>query len=219
MRRGTKLHLMPHRGNWAQLCHHLTGMPHDGQTSALPFLDPPEVLPPTIGGLGHTASQRCPVRPPCCQTHRPCSALCSALGLSSSAHTEILGSPSPVHRQSCLGPENWAKYLKAMQKQQDLHGSCRASLGSAAQACRTETQEWAAGNGSGSRPELVQTAVGESKELLWERRRRREGCSAPQQRRVQKQWMMWEVEGLDVSLNPPRLQRSAVMESWCDQDK
>lgn len=33
-----------------------------------------------------------------------------------------------------------------MQKQQNLHGSGRASLNSAAQACRTETQEWAGGN-------------------------------------------------------------------------
>lgn len=157
----------------------------------------PEVLP-TMGGLGHTAPQCCPVTPPCCQTHSPSSALCSALVLSSTVHTEILGSLSPVHKQSCLGPANWAKYLEAMQKQQDLHGSCRASLGSAAQACRTETREWAGGKGSGSWPELVQTVVGESKKLLWERRRR-EGCSAPQHRRVQKQWMMWEVEGLGVS--------------------
>lgn len=57
------------------------------------------------------------------------------------------------------------------------------------------------GMSSGSWPELVQTAWGESKELLWERRM--EGCSVPQQRRVWKQRMMWEVEGLDVSLNPP----------------
>lgn len=32
---------------------HLTGLPHDCQTSAPPFLDPPEVLP-TMGGLGHS---------------------------------------------------------------------------------------------------------------------------------------------------------------------
>lgn len=138
------MHLLPHRGNWAQLCY-LTGMPHDGQTSAPPFLDPSQVLS-TMEGLGHTAPQCCPVRPPCCQTHSPSSAPCSALGLSSTAHTEIPGSPSPAHRQSCLGPANWAKYLEAMQKQQDLHGSCRASPGSATQACRTETQEWAGGN-------------------------------------------------------------------------
>lgn len=59
------------------------------------------------------------------------------------------------------------------------------------------------GMSSGSRPELVQTALGESEELLWERRRRMEGCSAPQQRRVRKQWNLWEAEGLGVSLNPP----------------
>lgn len=70
-----------------------------------------EVLP-TMGGLGHTAPQCCPVGPPCCQTHSPSSALCSALVLSSTAHTEILGSPSPVHRQNCLGPANGAKYLE-----------------------------------------------------------------------------------------------------------
>lgn len=59
------------------------------------------------------------------------------------------------------------------------------------------------GMSNGSWPELVQTTLRESNELLWERRRRMEGCSAPQQRTVQKQWMMWQVEGLDVSLNPP----------------
>lgn len=59
------------------------------------------------------------------------------------------------------------------------------------------------GMSSGSRPELVQTALGESEELLWERRRKMEGCSAPQQRRVRKQWNLWEAEGLGVSLNPP----------------
>lgn len=36
------------------------------------------------------------------------------------------------------------------------------------------------GMSSGSQPQLVQTALGESKELLWGRRRRRmEGCFAP----------------------------------------
>lgn len=53
------------------------------------------------------------------------------------------------------------------------------------------------GMSSGSWPGLVQTALGESKELLWERMV--EACSAPQQRRVWKQRRMWEVEGLDVS--------------------
>lgn len=97
-----------------------------------------------------------------------------------------------------------------------LYRSCGASLGSDTQACRAGTWEWAAENNQ----KVMAGARGDSigRQQVIALREEEEGgllCSTAERGREQQMW--WEAEGLDASLHPLSLRRSAVMKGWCDQ--
>lgn len=200
-------------GDFGTGCNSITwlGCHGMGGPSGPPFLDPPEV-PPTVGGLRHTAPHRCPVQPPCCQPHSPRGApwLCAGAFLRC-LHRNPWESLSSTGTKLPGPKANWAKHPEAVQKQDHCTGA--AGQARALPHKPTGQGHWSGllATSSGLWPELVETASGESKELLSEEEGRLL-CSTAEQGREQQ--MTWEAEGLDASLHPPSLQRSAVMEGW-----